>query len=418
MIIFQNPGLIDIRAVTTFGVSVKGTTSAIGKFGTGLKYAIAVILREGGSITIWRGLTAYEFVTDPTDINGKSFDIVRMDWHDENGSFNSVPLAFTTEHGKMWEPWQAFRELWSNMHDEGGKCWHDTAWPEALTGEYPAKADHTTIVVTGEAMEKAWEGRGSIILETEPMKVLDGVAVHAGESKHLYYQGIRVFDLERPSKYTYNLLSNQQLSEDRKLVYLSVAVGQITRAIMTSSWAAHIDDVLRTDDSKLEGRLSWKDQSTTVPSPTFVEVAQGVRDERGLKGNAKQLFTDLANSLTTHYGYSDPREAAITPVEQAIIDDALKLVKAASIKMEGIRFRARSGWSKDTKVLLSADRSAIIFSTALLVEGNHIDVAKQIVRAMAMKAGGARELQLANFILFGVFEEQEGSYEDEVEWNE
>ena len=46
-IIFTNQGEIDIRAVTTFGVSVKNDNSAIGMFGTGLKYAIAIILRHG-----------------------------------------------------------------------------------------------------------------------------------------------------------------------------------------------------------------------------------------------------------------------------------------------------------------------------------------------------------------------------------
>ena len=46
MIIFQNKGLIDVHAISIMGVSVKEDNS-IGFFGTGLKYAIAVLLREG-----------------------------------------------------------------------------------------------------------------------------------------------------------------------------------------------------------------------------------------------------------------------------------------------------------------------------------------------------------------------------------
>jgi len=42
-IIFHNQGELDIRAVTTFGLSVKKNDNPIGYFGTGLKYAIAAL---------------------------------------------------------------------------------------------------------------------------------------------------------------------------------------------------------------------------------------------------------------------------------------------------------------------------------------------------------------------------------------
>ena len=47
MIVFENPGEIDIRSISTFGVSVKEGDNPIGFFGTGLKYAIVVLLRTG-----------------------------------------------------------------------------------------------------------------------------------------------------------------------------------------------------------------------------------------------------------------------------------------------------------------------------------------------------------------------------------
>ena len=39
-VIFQNEGLVDLRAVTSFGVSSKETSDAIGYFGTGLLLAM------------------------------------------------------------------------------------------------------------------------------------------------------------------------------------------------------------------------------------------------------------------------------------------------------------------------------------------------------------------------------------------
>tara|TARA_R110000787_G_scaffold631_4_gene2336 strand:- start:164 stop:427 length:264 start_codon:yes stop_codon:yes gene_type:complete len=79
MLIFQNDGVLPIEGFTTFGMSAKpGSTNPIGKFGTGLKNAVAIILRLGGSITVWRGDLEYVFYTRSEDFRGKSFDKVRM----------------------------------------------------------------------------------------------------------------------------------------------------------------------------------------------------------------------------------------------------------------------------------------------------------------------------------------------------
>jgi len=43
MIVFENQGEIDLIAFTPFGVNTKETDSPIGFFGTGLKYATAVL---------------------------------------------------------------------------------------------------------------------------------------------------------------------------------------------------------------------------------------------------------------------------------------------------------------------------------------------------------------------------------------
>ena len=57
MVVFENTGEIDILSISSFGVSVKEGDSPIGFFGTGLKYAIAVLLRHNQKITAYCGLT-------------------------------------------------------------------------------------------------------------------------------------------------------------------------------------------------------------------------------------------------------------------------------------------------------------------------------------------------------------------------
>ena len=108
---FQNPGLIDLRAIQIMGVSVKDTDNPIGYFGTGLKYAIATLLRNSQSITIWRGLEPYRFSASAENIRGKSFSVVRM---------NGEPLGITTDLGRNWQMCHAFREVYAHNLDERG----------------------------------------------------------------------------------------------------------------------------------------------------------------------------------------------------------------------------------------------------------------------------------------------------------
>ena len=132
-IIFSNPGLIDPRLITVLGVNVKEGTSPIGFFGTGLKYAISVLLRNQCSIHIYAGQDAYAFSTREETIRGKTFSVVHM---------NDQPLGFTTELGKNWKPWMALRELYSNAKDEGGDWRLGDLSPKDLPG-------NTVIVVDG-----------------------------------------------------------------------------------------------------------------------------------------------------------------------------------------------------------------------------------------------------------------------------
>jgi len=71
MIYFSNPGLIDLTGLKTFGLTSKAEQSdKIGRFGTGLKYAVAVILRKSGIMTIRRGSVTHVLRTVPEEFRG------------------------------------------------------------------------------------------------------------------------------------------------------------------------------------------------------------------------------------------------------------------------------------------------------------------------------------------------------------
>jgi hypothetical protein len=199
MLVFQNPGLIEIAAVTTMGISVKEGDSPIGRFGTGVKFSIAAILRGGGSIVIWRGLEAFHFATEREEVRGQSFEFVTM---------NGQRLGFTTQLGRDWLPWMAFRELASNCRDEGGRYWHE-AGNETVN---PAD-DQTTIVVLG--LDPVWPDRGTILLEGEPLWENEHGRAFEGISEFAFYRGVRIYKLPRPSLFTYDVAGHLDLTEDR-----------------------------------------------------------------------------------------------------------------------------------------------------------------------------------------------------------
>lgn len=118
---FYNSTPINPIFFRQFGLSIK-QEGAIGQFGTGLKNAIAIILRGGGRIRATSKEHTYEFGVRTETINEREIEIVTM---------NDEDLSFTLNLGKNWKPWMAFRELLCNAWDEGGD--YATERPSAAT---------------------------------------------------------------------------------------------------------------------------------------------------------------------------------------------------------------------------------------------------------------------------------------------
>ena len=249
-IVFRNKGVIDPRSISTFGVSSKEGEGAIGFFGTGLKYAIAILLRNGCSITIYAGLKKLEFGTRKEKVRVDDFTFVTM---------NRKALGFTTEVGKTWEVWQAFREIYCNTLDEKGEFFSCQQAPEPAEGE-------TMIVVSGDPFVKAWNERADIVLEGEPLLTLEGLEVRHGESEHIYYRGIRALRLSKPSMFTYNLTSTIELTEDRTIKHAFYADHFVQRGLSKAADKHVLQRVLTCPDSGYEHSLNF---ANSAPSEEF-----------------------------------------------------------------------------------------------------------------------------------------------------
>lgn len=275
MIVFKNKGLIDIRAVTTFGVSAKGNNkSAIGFFGTGLKYAIAVTLRNGGAISVYRGLDEYKFRAVKDSVRDKEFDFVYMDELPASSSSPAqTPLGFTTHLGANWKPWQAFREVYCNCLDEGG----------TVSLEGSPEDGYTTVVVKdfGE-FTQAYRERHAIVLTDDPTFINDCVDVRLRPSDHVYYRGVRVMELPRKAERTYNLVQPTELTEDRTLKYGWAAELAVVNSVLKSQDPRYITTMLRSGHGSWENQLNYGLSYADEPGETFLDMTAELAQDLSL----------------------------------------------------------------------------------------------------------------------------------------
>lgn len=264
MIIFENDGIVPLEAFTTFGMSAKpGSTNPIGKFGTGLKYAVAVTLRLGGTFKLFRGEEEYEFYTKEEDFRGKTFAKVRMrrragllsKWR-----YDALP--FTTELGKHWKPWMAVRELEANCRDENGHSMivsndeRDHAFPVA---------GRTLIVIDCAEMEDAFANLDDIFLPEarQPIYEDSKVAIYEGGSQHLFYRRMRVTDLRKPSLFTYEM-KDVFLTEDRTSMYSFLDNQNIMRSLLACPDQDIVQRVVKEAENHHESTFDWDEKKPRV----------------------------------------------------------------------------------------------------------------------------------------------------------
>ncbi len=212
---FYTPTTLDEAFIFTMGASVKKTKSPIGFFGTGLKYAIAVTLRHGGSIKIETNNYKYQFETHKQDLRGEEQTMIRCVRSSATESGHYMRCPMTAEYGKNWEPWMVMRELWSNTQDENGIVWDRESLVETDLHE-----EWTLITVDCEEVYTAWEDRRAYLLDTTTRKPLYSnglVEVYSGRNNSLFYRGICVADVKTAFTYNFKSLGGNVLSENRTI---------------------------------------------------------------------------------------------------------------------------------------------------------------------------------------------------------
>lgn len=358
--VYSNPGQLDIRALTIMGVSAKpATSSPIGYFGTGLKYAAAIAMRHNLHMRINDGTGKVWTVShEPTNFRGKEF----LTCFVESAAGDRIQLPFTTEYGKDWKLWELHRELECNARDEGGHFFlHST---EKLT--VPV-LDVVEIVLSGDALiETIQNERDSIFFDRQRgpqlLRRADFELKPDGD-RHLYYRGMRAMSAPAGKRFhfTWNIIEKQKLTENRTLES-TYAVGNTMKEILQSKDISFAQALIKSPDAyewDLIGTwiyelptelLSWtRAWATNHKIPAVIE---------------QQLWHQLAER-------DKERAAEANSTQAELINKAVDFLKSFGYKVDEYPIRIARSLPHNVLALAESNRGedTIILSERLLKLG-------------------------------------------------
>ena len=383
LVVFTNPGTIDPRSIKSFGVSVKEGSNPIGYFGTGLKYALAIFARLGHDITIHSGKEVFTIGVRSEGIRGKEFQFITM---------NGEELSFTTELGKNWEPWQAFREIYCNCIDEGGTV--------ELTDLIPMTEDGVTrIIIRGREATLGFHERNEIVLSLPAhLRLADGnVEVFNRPSQFLYYRGVRVMKLKQQAQLTYNIIETQSLTEDRTLSNPGGAVGRLVHGICKIKDRRILRKVILADRDTFEANLDF-DWLNYGSVPELSEEFEQVLEE-GWEHN-DQRMNRTANkyyrTLRDKKALLNFVEEAMTPVEEMQLNKCLKILPQVFPGFNDYDVLVVKSLGTTVHAFADKDGRRMVLSKAAFKLGTKYLMATMIEEFMHLKTGygdQTRELQ-------------------------
>lgn len=309
MIIFETPTELDLAAITTFGLSAKECDTPIGRFGTGLKYALAILMREEAEVVIYSGLRQMRIRSEPRDFRGQEFFAIVVEPENEP----RFDLPFTTQLGRDWELWQAFRELHSNTIDEAGRTYRHT---HAF-----AKAGVTAIVVAHADFEAIYDERGQIIIEDKPLWENESLAIYEGESQFMFYRGIRARDLEHPAAFRYSIKEEIDITEDRTIKYEWEADGVLVKALAACDRQDILEKALDRGKGTTEEKL---DYIATEPGDAFARAVTSLKGKG--EGHRAPMKAELAIAKPVEDAAPTPSSEGLKEAERAMLLRVLETV--------------------------------------------------------------------------------------------
>lgn len=355
-ITISNTGELELNAIMLMGASTKREDDTkIGMFGTGFKYAIAVLIRAGYAIRITSGTTKIDFSTKSAALGGKDFQQVQMSVESPYSRARTVPLSFTTEMGPQWTVDNAMREIICNAKDAGGL--------EVEVGDPLKPTDGITRVALTAANPQRTQGRAEehlrnfdqyYLFNRSPIYKDAKIAIYnkIDTCTNVYRNGVRVFrDEGIQSAYDYEVAAS--IDERRQAALHSCTweiaynIGSLTREyilrILECSGKENYFERLLTS---FYGGLAL---AITAPEgKVYCTEDQAEMWAAGRYGRALEGFTPfIVNKDAYAYLKEQPQSRTVHSIMGAVAEGYTEIPLAALSDIERLTLNSALAFCKD-----------------------------------------------------------------------
>lgn len=296
-IYFHTPGTLEFAALTTMGLHAKpNSDNPIGYFGTGLKFAIATLVRNGAQVIIQTAGKTCVAAKETRQFRGEPFEAVVLVEVLPGGDYGEmIDLNITDKLGKNWKLWMAYRELYSNTLDERG----------TITTELPAEfsaIDQTLITVVSDEFDEVHAKRAEFIIDQAEIPVFRGsqFEIYNRPSQAIFYKGIKVYELDKPAQFTYNLIVQKPLTEDRTLAEHYWLLPNLAETLLSTKpeEAFVTRQILTAPKDSWESGLQWyngraKNILEKPDHATFLQILESLKDSIVLAQGARRLYSEI-----------------------------------------------------------------------------------------------------------------------------
>lgn len=214
----------------------------------------------------------------------------------------------------------AFRELYSNCLDENGKV-----------SDKPFEAD-TVWAVRGFGITEAYYSKHEVFLHTDPLWTTGIIEIHPGSSDYVFYRGVRVAKLIKPTKFTYNFTKGVTLTEDRtaKSIFdMLYRLGSLLPRVPDEKFA---QKMLRKRNTEHMEDSSIDFSYCSEPSDEFLEVVS--------KKRADATLNKSLHELVDRYRKPDFKVCRLSRTQLDTIEEAFRMLKILNchLTMDEVHF--------------------------------------------------------------------------------
>jgi len=337
--VIENDKEIDPRAFTLMGASTKrDDDSKIGFFGSGNKYAIALLMRENIHFKVFSGKKEIVFEKKVVSFNKRRYEVIIIDGKE---------TSLTTEMGPNWISWFAIREFYSNALDEGNARLN-------VSDKFQTRVGRTRIYIERTpALSEFFSNMQHYIL-TNNINRLARVKTNYGDvslinkldDKNLifYRKGIRIEKREEDCLYWYDF-DDIEINESRTTKNSYEPSERIASFFANTEDEGIIRNFIKNYRGKYEKNLHWNYANGKLSS-TWAKILEGKRvvplniailsGDAEMKENSIILPDGLAEKIfnempqITVVGFSDSTKYSVLEKTQPEKD----LISACVTKME------------------------------------------------------------------------------------